>query len=605
MLMLCVLAALGIPRADGPDIVNLAPRSTTRVARIPDVSALIDRAREGPLDAFWTDDELNEYAKGLLADAIYGMAWQLDRETVPFDELAWPKGHLGIAWFPGSKPEEDPEPAEPVEPEAFDFGPPPVPDGFIIVAEFGDEIEKFDALSGRLFAGWADEGLISIEHEVHEGVDIQRLVAAPPEDAEEVEEQFGYIPPGFLGAHGSIAVAEHEGIVIASSDLGALHHAIEALKGEDIDALADNPTLERTLAQHPAGSVVQMVGLISPDDWNTITRGFAFFFPFDMEPFFEVLGLNEIAGGSVAIHVGGEGVAEATFGAIVPEKKGLVELFSTGKPFEPPAFFGPDVLSLVQMNIDFGKIPDLILRAVESLPEDQREQARAGAQEALNFIRPLVETMGMETYLVQGLALPFTPESQKSVFVLRLTDDLVASNLLTTFAAPAGVTPRDFGGNTIFSPEDEAMGPSIGLGFGHAFIGPASAVESLMRLAGDAAGAKLADEPAFAAARDHLRPSPVLAWYQDGRQTLSWTAWSGEHFGDVMYDLYYGGEQDPEFPPPPREETVREFNETKPAYLANFPDPRKLGELFESVAMDIVPTAEGFSGRLVILPPKD
>ncbi len=597
MLTLLVVASLA---SDPIDIAELAPKNSEMVIRVPSADALVRAARGGTLDAFWTQASLKTWAGHYAWQSIVGVMPTLEGQDLTFEDLVWPAGHAGLAVFPMPK---DPD-APPPDPDDFFASMNGRSMGFLLSAEYADRFEDFDDLTTSLIDRWQDEGLITVEEDEHEGVAYRHLI--PVIEAIEGEEEMPawFDPPGFFGDYDSILIAEIDGVVLISNHLPALEHAIDAMQGREIDSVSDIDAYHSTLAQHPAGSSLQVVGLLTPEAVTDLSQGFAFFLPVDLTTMFDALGLSAVKAYSLALHVGGDGVAEATLGVLAPEKVGLLGLVSTGAPFEPPAFVGPDTAGFWQVNVAFVKIPDLLLRVVEGLPEDERAVAQPAVRDALNFIRPVTDELGPQVYIISGIDLPHSASSAHTTLAARLADDLPLHNVLTTFGESIGLKARDFNGNTIFSPAEEGMGPSIGLGFGHVFLGNDKGVERLMRNAGDAAGAKLSGERGFIDATRPLRPSPVIAGFRDFRQAITRTAWENANYGEMMYELYYGTVEIPDFEPPPREETIREFNDSRPEHQKHFPDPREFLGVAGDQVFEVMPTPDGFRGRLLVHKPR-
>ncbi len=566
---------------------RLAPANSFVVAEIADFTAVRTAADGSALGELWRDEKVQAFIERVTEDGLKELTDKLARIDAKPEDIKPPTGRVGFALFM-SRDAADGAPEE--------MGPFPRPE-FLVVSDFGANSGDVRELIERELNRAKEAGEVELDEEPHDGAIITVVKDPEPGADDPAEPEMG----AEARTPDAVFFTWSGTNLLATTHLDTIKGALDALGGRDIDSADDNPVLGRSLRQHPSDPMGYGVLLLDPlaADFKRSMEQSPL--PIDPAAILAELGLDRFESVSVGLRsVGGpESLAEFTAAALVPEKKGLVSLFLDPiGGFEPPAFVGPDTSTALTMSFRFDGLIDVLRGAVNTLPEEQRAQASAQFDQAAAMVGPALAQLGPRIQYFVSYDRPLTPEAQRQVFAIQMRDQLPVVNTLTMLAAPIGLEPRDFEGNTIYSGEDSPI--AIGLGFAHLFIGPPAAVENAMRSAGNPDAPRLATEPAFRRATAGIPADAILASYADLRRELQWMYYMFQNFDAIQAASLEGMDMDPE----QKEELLRGLRESKPEWADHLPPLETLTSRLGFSVYDVRPTPEGFFGRSKLLKPE-
>lgn len=591
---------MGGPVQKSPDISAIAPYDSALVVGIADCAALRASFEDGTMGRLRRDAEMKAFIDGVLDESLKPFQERVGAAGVKTEDLDFPIGPAGLSLFTTTVEEE----------RRWHF---------LFMADYADKAGEMAEAFEKIIDHELEQGTIELKEDELKGAKIWTITLLKEPDAEEPGaaagdepddpmgdedlppgmEDFDFDdfepPPGPFDHVDTITLARLGGVFFLSSSAETLESAIMAAGGADQRTIADNPAFQQALEQHPAGVQAYAVGLAEPvlPDIDEAMGALPFFLPvpFDAD-FAGLLGLDKVRSVSIGVSLEtAQAASELSLGVVMPEKTGLFSLFTKASgAFDPPSFVHPDAATIARYTIDFPAIIKLADDFVASLPEDERAQARAGLDQAMEVARPVLENIGPELYVMSSYDQPLTSASEQVLTVLPVKDQLIISNLLTTFAAELGFEAGDFEGNTIFRGQD-AIPLAIGLGFGHAFVGPPTAVENAMRAAGNPAGPRLATEPKFREAVALMRSSSIMAWFVDIEQSLKWSAFQAAETRKMMEE--WAKEAGEEFDPADAGMVGGLTGQVPPADIV----ARYLGD----VIFDLEPTPEGYRGKALWL----
>lgn len=584
-------------------IADLAPARSFLVIGVKNWGEARGKFEASELGALWKEPSVQAYVERLSKEPFEELAKKLEEADLTLEDFRQPTGHVGLAMFlpeGGGDAGAMPEPA------------------MLIVAEFGENAEAMQEALDRLLERGVENKELETEDDEYAGVTITTITPLGSDEEEDgQDDEFGGEgvldeTAGALNMETPWHFANVEGTFVFSTDLRALEFAIDGL-GEDGGAggatVAEERAYIESLAQHPEDAAAYGVVVLGPV-WEMLDAALA---PEnappgapDMMEIWRRLGATKIQAASLALRLGTQdGIVEQTLGVLAPEKEGLVGLFSNpAATFEPPAFVGPDVESVSQISFAFPEVMGLVREVIASLPEAQRAQAGAALQQVEPMAGPALDAMGPNVYFISTLAQPLGAESELTTVAIQLRDQVVVSNVVGTAAQMAGgfFQPRDFNGNIIYTSE---MAPvAIGIGFDHLFIGQAGAVENAMRAAGSPDNPRLATEPSFQAAARVLPGDGVMYQFTDMRRTLEWSYWNAENARDIYAKEIEAFGEVYELTPEDKQEMLKEFDESFPAFLRELPPIDVVLRHLGDVVTELRPTPDGFRGRTVWLRPE-
>lgn len=598
---------------------DLAPADSVIAFGVDDVEAARAAWDASALRAMWEDPEVRDYIDAMFEDArelamqdegegdpdeglVESFRRQLEDAGIDPDQLRWP-GAAGGAMFFGAadwsiEGDADGEEGGAMRVQA------------LFSARFAD-LERADAAWDaleRMAEKAEDDGKAQIGRAAYGGVEIMKIAEVPAQfDGEEFDEFAS--EPMFDG----FVLAQVGETIAASTQLGALRTIIDRLEGVGAGpALDEDEDYRATMAQHPQGAQVWGAAMSGPiramftgearNEMLATIEGFAPGMG-DMlataSAMMDALGLSEVKAASMTARLGGDGaVFESTTAALVPEKRGLVELFDgPSQSLVPPAWVGEDAVAVTSFRMEMSGVIPLVRSLIATLPEEERAQTEMMAGMFMGMLEPVFTALGDRVTTATFIDRPFDPNSRAQVVAMHAKDPQGLSEALGMAAANFGMTPRDFQGNPIFE-SDFAPNFAIGAGFGQMFMGPAPAVERALRAAGDSDQSRLAASDAFKRDMRAVADEGIGFSYQQVRPELeyaSWTAQNLEKIWSAQWDEF--GVDDPES----KEMFMESMREATPDFSRRPIPVRAILRHVGNTATDFRSTPEGFVSRTVVL----
>lgn len=195
---------------------------------------------------------------------------------------------------------------------------------------------------------------------------------------------------------------------------------------------------------------------------------------------------GDIRGHGFGVLIGRDGaMVEQSIATTVPGPKvGLMKLLAMESTASmPPAFVPSDASGYGRMNLRFAEIMPTIREIVRGLGEMERQEIEGMLMQMGPTLDNAFKSMGPAVHVYSSIRRPIDIDSFETVAAIPV-GEIAAVEPLVALAAPGmGMRRRDFAGHAIYS--DEFSPVAIGLGKGHLFLGPATAVEQALR-GGDA-----------------------------------------------------------------------------------------------------------------------
>ena len=165
--------------------------------------------------------------------------------------------------------------------------------------------------------------------------------------------------------------------------------------------------------------------------------------------------------------------------------QGLMKLFDVGTPMGAiPSFVSSEALNYGRFNFDFKNLIPTLNQIIASLPEAQAQQIEPMAQMWGPMLQTSFETLGPAVHTFSSESDDdFNPT--RTTLAIPSTDPKKVDQLIAMFGPMAGMQPRDFNGDTIYTdPMDDLGTMAIGVGAGSLLIGQVDGVEAVLRSAG-------------------------------------------------------------------------------------------------------------------------
>ena len=548
----CALAASFFAGVAGAaDIADLAPRSSFVVASIDNwPSVKRDIERNGIMD-LWKDERVREYIETLLG-AVPGegmldeMRDDLSDLGINIDDLPALGTRSGVASFYGARQGVDGRALEGDDAEVMVH--------FLAVTMLDGEA----ADDGRDLWETIDEaierseeaGEFEVEVVNYGDADAFRLIsryeveewdedAWEKWDPEAPDADENFPEPKMVEVVDVSYVARASDHVIYTTSFDVLRDTIDRLAGQDRgETIGDVRAFVDGRDTKPAGAHAYMVAIPRA----MAREGEAFDdlpLPVGLDDasrdrVLSILGLSDVTSLSMSVVTDAPGsVAEVSFAALMPEKRGVFSLISGAPiPATPPSFVGPDAATLGVFRVNFAGIVPLVREVINALPDaPEMEGVQLQFEQFASPVEPLLNAIGPEVVQVGTLTRPFGTTSAGSLVAISMKDANAVRNAINTLGGMAALMPRDFAGSQIW--ESQFFPIAIGLGASHVFIGEATGVEKAMLAASQPDAPKLADDPRFAAARRAMGDGGIALGWQDMKTTLEYAAWRAENFEQV------------------------------------------------------------------------
>ncbi len=463
--------------ADGTlSIRALAPEKSFVVVGIDDLAATRTRLDASPLGQWWASGPVQEAT----AEWRKSLEAEIEKDTqelgIARENVCWPAAAgLAIA----SELDEESGLEVPV---------------LVAFLDWGKDSERI--------ATWFDAEMARREKDKTPGMTVEEVkgrrtyvfkledeAAADPADADgmgadmDADMEFG--EPDSPFDFGSIYVTRDAGRLLLTSSAGALEDALAVVDGagakgvgettdfkDAIDLVGGDPDAYAAVLTAPLQPLLATSGgfefaLIQPFLGKLFGDIRAWSFSFDLT--------DDAGGAALTQHVG----------ILVPDGKvGLLSLLGEGTLGKVPAIVPADAIGYGRMNVKFGELMKVLNDVVANLPEMQAEQIQPMLEQFEPMIAPSLAAMGpgFDTWTV--VKQPIGPDSMQSTTAIPVSDAKAAQGLMMFFGPQAGLAPRDFLGNTVYSGEESPM--AVGYGQTHMFLGSTDNVESALRAVGQA-----------------------------------------------------------------------------------------------------------------------
>jgi len=476
---------------DAPlSIRTLAPEKSFLVAGIDDVAASVKRLEASPLGAWWR----SEPVRAKTAEWRDNLEKEIERYTqelgIARESVCWPaSAGLAVA----SELDEETGLEMPV---------------LVLFLDWGGEAERFGA--------WYDAQMAKVEKEPPASFAIdeirgRRVYVFPvgdPADADDMG-MGGFDDPVSIDR---LLVTRDGGRLLVSSRAATLEDLLGVLDGDPrkgvgetrdfrdaLELVGGNPDAYAALLTAPLQPLVAALG------------GFQFAL---IQPFLGKL-FGDVRAWSFALDFEDEAGAPALTqhaGILVPAGKvGLLSLFAESGLEKVPSLVPADAMSYGRLNLKFADLMRVLNDVVANLPEMQAEQIQPMLEQFEPMIAPSLAAMGPGLHTYGTVRQPITPESLRTTTVIPLTDAKAAQGLLAMFGPQAGLMPRDFLGNTVWSSDDLEV--AVGYGQTHMFLGAEDDVEAALRALGQPVdGAGLEGVAKYRDAIGHLAKDGLVGY---------------------------------------------------------------------------------------------
>lgn len=601
MLALRLAAPLALSLACGAasaadDFARLAPPDAALVVNLSDYARAKDLLMAAPVGRLTTEPGIADLLEDVRKEQMAQFETLAAELGIDVEQWPEPEGMVGFALL--TRPVPDAEPWEPAFTQTF-----------VGAIEFGGGIVEIQRILDAVVDRGLDQGLIHVETDDIGGVEVLTITTVPQDDeiADEMDPAFEPSVDAPTGLRGLLMGIDSATVAISGSTLyigGEKELVMDTLdrdRGADLPALADQDLFTAALAQHPRGTTDYLVafpgrlGLV-----EGFAMGLGFFLPPGMDVA-EILGSLGITGMKV-LSLGldlesPDAQAEFSLGVLDPEKSGLVSLLDvTGEPWNPPAFVTPDAAAASRLLVDFARLPEVLREFWATFPPELQAEGGMVFEQAMAFIEPIAPLLGPEVHIIQTITRPISLGSGGQVYVIPTSDELPLNNLLVLASTSGAFTARNFGATKIY---DENSGVvSAAVAYGHVFIGDGRSVEGALRLAGGNGGQTLGDDQSFQAAlRSHPGTGNAVQFTRtvDVMEVMLWAAQNSRTI--MLQQLRDAGWT---------QEEIAEFGQDEdvtPEWIKNLSiDSLRRG--FGDISMEVVPSDDGFRGRILLHNPR-
>lgn len=595
-----LLVALPALAGEPMTIAQFAPKDAVMVAGIDDAKSMWEAFDRGGFRKVWDDPAFKKWFETTSKESMDEFAGDLDELGLKMEDFKRPTGPFGLAaWF------------EKTDDGSFDSVAPP---GVFMMAHYGEDAQPMDELITQALERAQDKKRLEFSESNHNGVTIYTYSFAKPEEPE--LDEMGD-PIDGAGSYKEMHYARADDVLLVTSSMDMMERSIDRVKGDDAPAIASGEDFEaarKQLGDHHGYAVV--LGEVGRNWTKSMIEESPEMLPIPaLGEMFPVLGLEDIRGAGIGFRLeSDDAVLEQSYGVLASKKSGLLQLFEApSMSFTPPAFVGAGTASVTLMQFNFNGVIPLINQAIAKLPEELRGQIEGQVMGVSMMAGPLLASLGPEVCIVQDYKRPYSPASQQQIWAIKARDAAQLQQTLAGIMPSIGMVSRDFQGNQIWSPNPAGgMLPpdalAIGLGFGHVIVGPPQGVEDLMRQGGAADNPKLADDPAFKLAIRPLTAQGLGYSFSSMKQSLDWFDWSAKNFDKLLEEQMkiQFGDQEPADDEERqwRKEAMDAAREATPAWMRNPPPLDAVHANIGDVVTEFKSTADGFTGRSLILRPK-
>jgi len=495
-------AAVLAPIAAGDvTIADLAPRDAVVVLSVDDYAAAKAAFERTGFHDAWMEPSIQEWFEEATKDMMAELSDAMDQIDADVEDLAPPEGPAGMALWLQPPAEGEFEPSMQL----------------LVVGDFGDEgaDKMYDMLLAAIDEG-ETEGEVIVDRDELKGVEILTLTepkADEEEDAdadadddwedwEDWEEPSG---PAIEEVH----VARSGSYILATTSKDRIERSIERLAGDDLESVRldrEFQTAVSRLGDHDGYAVVltrPLLDLARAMEGAQDDDGFGAAPP--IMTYLDALGVSEVSSAAIGVKLDGDkGMMQSRGLVRAGEMRGVLALFDAPTvPFEPPAFISADVAEVMMYQVRFSEVFNIARAVMAQMPPEVASQAgMLGMVEPM--VGPLLAQLGPQLYIATTYERPFSATSQKMLVALKVKDEVALSGFLAQQAAAVGLQGREFQGSQIWTMPEGGnpmmpipMEGSLGLGYGHLFIGATPQVEGALRQAAAPGGATLASDERF------------------------------------------------------------------------------------------------------------
>jgi len=463
--------------AAGLTIADIAPSDSIFVVGVDDMTTAKAAFDRTGFKAIWEDRALHAWAIDAMGDSMDEAREQLDELGVDMDKLmVAPQGAMGFAMWTGEN----------------DMG------EYVLFADYGDNADDLNDQFVEIFVNAVEKDMFKLDETDFGDTTIYSIEYAEGDEEADDEDEWD---------EGDEWDNEWEDESDPPFDMDEMHYA---RMGGHLVISSDMDRLERTLEMFEAGEAENGIG--ESDNFQEAMSGigavnaYAFVnlaaaieeIGADMFPGMNaMLGLDTLRSLAAGVRFDtDDAMLESRFSIITPEKKGVLALLDNPPiAIAPPAFVGADTASATGMQFKFSQLIPTVERIINSMPPEESGQMIMMFEGIKQMAGPLFANIGPEIYITQSITKPFGAESQTGFVAIKSGDAASVNQAIQSIAPMVGLASRDFLGNTIWSAPAGGFVqiPTIGVGGGHIFIGPETAIENALR----ANEGGLADEQGF------------------------------------------------------------------------------------------------------------
>ncbi len=497
----CTLLALALASANGANAdlrgQDIFPKSTFLVAQAQDFEGVLDRFGNSRM---WKLMGEGESLKDWMNSLTEGMAreYDLDQSKVGLPE------YMGFSAYVSFNEDLGIE----------------VP-AYMIYVDFGDHADMAKAIfEGRMEEMTAD-ATVRFDKEEMRGRDMMVFESdfEMPQLDEFVNDAGMMLPVGgdmdFVNdSLSSIYMIRDEGRIMIGSEPIALDDALSIVDGGKLKVLADNDEYQALMDMIPEGSrdmnamilTREIQPMIAPVIAGPMAAGVM---PIVLELFGDVQGYG--FWGDVATE---SNMMELGVGMLMDdERRGLMKLIDVSRPVaEVPAFVPASALSYGRIDFDFKNLVPTIREIIASLPEGDAQQIEPMFEQFAPMIGGGLSTLGPEIHVFSvETDSPFTPT--RTTISIPTSDAESLEQVFAMMAPAAGLMPRDFNGETIYSdPLDEFSQMAVGIGAGNLVIGESEGVEAVLRSMGQKDLPKMESTDSVRSVTRNLPSGELMGW---------------------------------------------------------------------------------------------
>lgn len=539
----CVLMTCAGASAEELTIADLAPEESFLIMGVDNSKSTIENFQKTGVFAFYNDPEMREWLGGLIEEPMAELDGFLSSIDADIDDFSKPTGMLGMAvWM--NTPEDDAEGNE------------AMPVQMLMSAAFGENAVDMHSMIVKALENGEDEETLTYSMERLGEAEVYTITPTETEDADLDDEwgdqddwgddDFADLDAGPSGPSEMYYARQGE-VLMLSTSIDDMENAISRIEGVGFDNAAATASFSRlkpagddydayaVLVNAPLYDIADAMGA----DPNMEMMGIP-----PIMTLLDAFGLSEVRGASMTMNFDderGDTVGEIFVAA--PRLRGLLSLINVpDEAFTPPAFVSQDAASVSLFQFDIAGLLPTITQSINKLPAEFAQQAGFFLDQARGQIQPIFSQLGPEIYIAQSFKRPYAVDSRQSMVAIRAKDTKALNEQFSNLATLAGLEGRDFQGNQIWSMPEGAGGMlpipgggdvSVGIGFGHMFLGPTASVETAMRQAANP-GEGMGNNADFKKAMQSLDNNGLSFSYTNLEEMLNYANWTSKNIDKIV-----------------------------------------------------------------------